>query len=45
VTLSLARFLCALAALVAWVTPLGAESWQVQYLYDRSKSSLAISDL
>jgi len=45
VTLSFARFLCALAVLVAWVTPLGAESWQVQYLYDRNKSSLAISDL
>jgi photosystem II stability/assembly factor-like uncharacterized protein len=45
VTFSIVRFLCALAALVAWVTPLGAESWQVQYFYDRSKSSLAIADL
>jgi hypothetical protein len=45
VTLSFARFLCALAALVAWVTPLGAQRWQVQYFYDRNKSSLAIGDL
>ena len=44
-TLSLARFLCALAALVAWVTPLDAERWQVQYFYDQNKSSLAIGDL
>ncbi len=41
----MARFLCALAALVAWVTPLDAQRWQVQYLYDRNKSSLAIGDL
>jgi hypothetical protein len=40
-----ARFLCALAALVAWVTSLGAEQWQVQYFYDRNKSSLVIGDL
>jgi len=45
VTLSFARFLCALAALVAWVTPLGAERWQVQYFYDKNKSSLAIGDI
>jgi hypothetical protein len=45
VTFSIARFLCALAALVAWVTPLGAERWQVQYFYDQNKSSLAIADL
>jgi hypothetical protein len=45
VTLSFARFLCALAALVAWVTPLDAQRWQMQYFYDRNKSSLAIADL
>jgi len=45
VTFSIARFLCVLAALVAWVTPLGAERWQVQYFYDQNKSSLAITDL
>jgi photosystem II stability/assembly factor-like uncharacterized protein len=45
VTFSIARFQCALAALVVWVTPLGAERWQVQYFYDRNKSSLAIADL
>ena len=44
-TFSIARYLCPLAALVAWVTPLGAEKWQVQYLYDQNKSSLAIADL
>ena len=44
-TFSLARFLCALAAVVAWVTPLGAERWQVQYFYDQNKSSLTIADL
>ena len=44
-TLSFARFLCALAALVAWVTPLGAQRWQAQYFYDQNKSSLAIGDL
>ena len=44
-TFSIARFLCALAALVAWVTPLSAERWQVQYFYDRNKSSLTIADL
>ena len=44
-TFSSARFLGALAALVAWVTPLNAERWQVQYFYDRNKSSLAIGDL
>ena len=44
-TFSLARFLGALAALVAWVTPLGAERWQMQYFYDQNKSSLAITDL
>ena len=44
-TFSFARFLCALAALVAWVTPLGAERWQLQYFYDQNKSSLAIADL
>jgi hypothetical protein len=36
---------CALAALVAGVTPLDAEHWQVQYFYDQGKSSLAIGDL
>jgi len=45
VTFSFARFLYALAALVAWVTPLGAEHWQLQYFYDQNKSSLAIADL
>ncbi len=44
-TLSLTRFLGALAALVAWVTPLAAERWQVQYFYDKNKSSLAIGDI
>ena len=43
--LSLVRFLCALAALVAWVTPLDGQRWQMQYFYDRNKSSLTIADL
>lgn len=37
--------MCALAAVVAWVTPLDAERWQVQYFYDQGKSSLAIGDI
>jgi photosystem II stability/assembly factor-like uncharacterized protein len=41
----LVRSVCALAALLAWVTPLHAERWQVQYFYDRNKSSLAIGDI
>ena len=44
-TFSLARFVCALAALAAWVTPLEAERWQLQYFYDQNKSSLVIGDL
>ena len=44
-TLSFTRFWCALAALAAWVTPLDAQRWQVQYFYDQNKSSLAINDL
>ena len=44
-TFSFARFLGALAALVAWVAPLHAERWQLQYFYDKNKSSLAIGDL
>jgi photosystem II stability/assembly factor-like uncharacterized protein len=30
---------------VAWVTPLDAQRWQVQYFYDQNKSSLAIADI
>jgi photosystem II stability/assembly factor-like uncharacterized protein len=37
--------MCALGALAAWVTPLDAQRWQVQYFYDQNKSSLAINDL
>ena len=44
-TFSFARILGALAALAAWVTPLHAERWQVQYFYDQNKSSLVIVDL
>jgi photosystem II stability/assembly factor-like uncharacterized protein len=45
VDFSVARLLCALAALAAGVTPLQAQRWQVQYFYDRNKSFLAIADL
>lgn len=34
-----------LGALVAWAAPLGAQRWQMQYLYDQNKSSLTINDL
>jgi hypothetical protein len=42
---ALARPVGALWLLAAWVTPLGAQKWQVQYFYDKAKSSLVISDL
>jgi hypothetical protein len=31
--------------LAVWVTPLAAQKWQVQYFYDKAKSSFAIADL
>jgi hypothetical protein len=37
--------LCALAALAVWAAPLSAQKWQLQYFYDREKSSLAITDI
>jgi hypothetical protein len=37
--------LCALAALAAWALPLSAQKWQLQYFYDREKSSLGITDI
>lgn len=39
------RLIGALAVLAASVAPLGAQRWQVQYLYDENKSSLTINDL
>ena len=32
-------------ALVAWVLPVQAQRWQIQYFYDKNKSTLVISDL
>jgi hypothetical protein len=40
----LARPVCALVALAAWTMPLAAQRWQVQYFYDKNKSTLAIGD-
>jgi photosystem II stability/assembly factor-like uncharacterized protein len=34
-----------LAAAAAWVAPADAQKWQMQYFYDKNKSSLAIVDL
>jgi len=42
---SLARLVCALWLVAAWVTPLAAQKWQVQYFYDKQKSNLIIGDL
>ncbi|HLK67051.1 MAG TPA: hypothetical protein VKU19_26640 [Bryobacteraceae bacterium] len=39
------RPLCALLAFTAWVTPVVAQRWQVQYFYDKNKSTLAIQDI
>lgn len=41
----LARLVCALWLLAVWVTPLAAQKWQMQYFYDKAKSSFAIADL
>jgi len=39
------RRLCALCLAAVWATPLGAQKWQVQYFYDKGKSSFTIGDL
>ncbi len=39
------RPVCALFALTAWVTPVLAQRWQMQYFYDKNKSTLVIRDL
>jgi len=36
---------CALLAVLACPSPLGAAQWQVQYFYDKEKSTLALNDL
>jgi len=41
----LVRPVCALMALAAWVAPAGAQRWQMQYFYDKNKSTLVIDDL
>jgi len=41
----LARPVCALWLAAMWVTPLAAQKWQVQYFYDKAKSTFAIADL
>jgi photosystem II stability/assembly factor-like uncharacterized protein len=41
----LVRPICALLALTASVTPAVAQRWQIQYFYDKNKSTLRISDL
>jgi hypothetical protein len=41
----LARPICALWLLAVGMTPLAAQKWQVQYFYDKAKSTFAISDL
>ena len=37
--------LCTLLALTVWVTPVLAQRWQMQYFYDKNKSTLVIQDL
>ena len=39
------RRICALWLLAGWVTPLAAQKWQIQYFYDKAKSTFAITDL
>ena len=39
------RPIVALLALAAWLAPAYAQQWQMQYLYDKRKSNLAIADL
>jgi photosystem II stability/assembly factor-like uncharacterized protein len=39
------QFGCALLALSASLVPLRAEKWQVQYFYDKEKSTLVFNDL
>ena len=41
----LTRSICALWLLAGCVTPLAAQKWQIQYFYDKAKSTFAISDL
>jgi photosystem II stability/assembly factor-like uncharacterized protein len=38
------RPFCAMIVLAACATPAGAQRWQMQYFYDKNKSTLAISD-
>jgi photosystem II stability/assembly factor-like uncharacterized protein len=45
VNLQLTHRLCALGLVAVWVTPLGAQKWQVQYFYDKGNSSFTIGDL
>ena len=42
---SFVRPVCALWALAAGMTPLHAQRWQMQYLYDKNNSALEINDL
>src|ERR1039457_2629169 len=42
---SFMRSMCALVALAASATPASAQRWQMQYFYDKNKSTLVISDL
>ena len=39
------RSILALFAMAVYATPLGAQRWQMQYLYDQMKSTLSIDDL
>jgi photosystem II stability/assembly factor-like uncharacterized protein len=41
----LGRLICGIWLLAAGATPLAAQKWQIQYFYDKAKSSFAIIDL
>lgn len=41
----LVRPVCILWLFAVWVTPLAAQKWQVQYFYDKAKSTFDIADL
>ena len=41
----LARPLATLLLLAGWVSPLPAQKWQVQYFYDKAKTTFQIADL
>ena len=42
---SFVRVACGFWMLAAWVAPLSAQRWQMQYFYDQNKSSFTIRDI